>query len=100
VLADPNIDAIVLATPHSQHVGQIQQAAKAGKHIFCEKPLTLTAADARAAFAACKENNVLLCVGQNRRYLPAARKIKSMIDSGELGTILQFEANFSGGSGY
>lgn len=100
VLADPEIDAIVLATPHSQHVSQIQQAAAAGKHVFSEKPLTLTAEDARKAFAACKDNNVQLCVGQNRRFLPAIAKLRGMLDNGELGTILQFEANFSGGSGY
>lgn len=100
VLADPDIGAIVLATPHSQHVGQIAQAAAAGKHVFCEKPLTLTAKDARTAFAACRDNKVLLCVGQNRRFLPGLQKIKGMIDSGEMGTVLQFEANFSGASGF
>ena len=52
LLADPALDAIILCTPHSQHAQQIQAAAAAGKHVFCEKPLCLTAADAAAAIAA------------------------------------------------
>src|SRR5450759_277505 len=54
VLADRAIDAVVLATPHSQHAGEIITAAKAGKHVFCEKPFTLTRDDAQTAIAACQ----------------------------------------------
>ena len=100
VLADAAIDAVILATPHSQHVAQIVAAAKAGKHVMCEKPLTLAAEDVRTAYAACRDNNVVLAVAQNRRFLPAVVKLKTMIDSGELGKIMHFDANFSGGSGY
>ncbi|MGI9520848.1 MAG: Gfo/Idh/MocA family protein [Hyphomicrobiaceae bacterium] len=100
VLNDPEIDFIVLATPHSQHGEQIKLAAAAGKHVLCEKPLTLRTQDARDAFAACAKNNVLLGVAQNRRFLPSVQKLKTMIDDGTLGTVLHFEANFSGGSGY
>src|SRR5262245_47573051 len=53
VLADPGIDAVVLATPHTQHASQIVAAAKAGKHVFTEKPLALDYASARAATRAC-----------------------------------------------
>lgn len=100
LLTDNGIDFIVLATPHSQHAEQIKQAAAAGKHVFCEKPLTLRAQDARAAFSACAEHNVLLGVAHNRRFLPSAQKLKAIIDDGTLGTVLHFEANFSGSSGY
>src|SRR5712664_2537941 len=55
VLADPSIDAVVLATPHSLHSQQIIAAATAGKAVFCEKPLTLTKADAARAIAACHD---------------------------------------------
>src|SRR5215216_6294733 len=52
VLADKVIDAVVLATPHSQHGDQVREAAAAGKHVFCEKPFTLTAIDGGNAIAA------------------------------------------------
>jgi predicted dehydrogenase len=100
LLADPEIDAVVLATPHSQHVGQIVEAAGAGKHIFCEKPLALEASGAAEAFDACDSAGVLLAVGQNRRFLPACLRLREMVTDGTLGTILHIEANFSGPSGY
>lgn len=100
MLADPGVDAVVLATPHSQHLEQIRAAAAAGKHVFVEKPITLTAAEARAAFDACAAAGVLLAVGQNRRFLPAVSRIRALIAGGDLGDILHVEGNFSGPSGY
>jgi len=99
VLADPEIGAVVLATPHTQHRAQIEQAATAGKHVFCEKPLTLTRADAEAAVAACEAAGVVLAVGHNRRFLPAMHELKWMIDRGALGRILHIEGNYSAGRG-
>ncbi|MDX1605194.1 MAG: Gfo/Idh/MocA family oxidoreductase [Candidatus Competibacterales bacterium] len=99
-LHDPGIDAVVLATPHSQHLAQVQAAAAAGKHVFVEKPLALTAADAAAAYAACEAAGVVLAVGQNRRFLPAIRHLREQIAQGTLGHILHLEGNFSGSSGY
>jgi len=99
VLADPEIGAVVLATPHTQHRAQIEQAAAAGKNVFSEKPLTLTRADAEAAVEACKRAGVVLAVGHNRRFLPAMHALKWMIDRGELGRILHIEANYSAGRG-
>src|SRR5437667_3053424 len=66
VLADPSIDAVVLATPHSLHCRQIIAAAKAGKAVFCEKPLTLTRDDAARAIAACREAGVVLRIGTDK----------------------------------
>ena len=60
ILADASIDAVVLATPHSMHTAQIEQAARAGKHVFCEKPLALDSASALAAAKAAQENNIVL----------------------------------------
>src|SRR6478672_10464282 len=63
VLADPNIHAVVLCTPHTLHTEQIIAAAEAGKHVFCEKPLSLTRADAERAIEAVNSNKVAIAVG-------------------------------------
>jgi predicted dehydrogenase len=62
-LADPQVDAVVLATPHSLHSPQVIAAAKAGKHVFCEKPFALTKADAAAAVAATQQAGVTHVAG-------------------------------------
>ena len=95
ILEDSSLDAVLLATPHSQHAAQIAAAAAAGKHVFVEKPLTLDKASAVTAVAACDAAGVVLALGHNRRFLPAMQDLKSMIDGGELGTILHIEGNFS-----
>jgi predicted dehydrogenase len=100
MLSDSKVDAVVIATPHSQHLDQVRAAAKAGKHVFAEKPLTLARKDAKAAVAACQRAGVVLAVGHNRRFLPLVAELKRMVGAGMLGTILHVESNFSGPSGY
>jgi predicted dehydrogenase len=94
-LADPNIEAIILATPHSLHQSQIAQVVAAGKHVFCEKPLALTRKDAEASVALCKEAGLVLGMGHERRFEPPIAEILAAADSGKLGRLLQIEANFS-----
>jgi predicted dehydrogenase len=94
-IADPAIDAVILCTPHSLHTGQVLTAAKAGKHVFCEKPLALTRADAERSVAACREAGVVLGIGHERRFEPATVEVHRLIKSGALGTIMHAEANFS-----
>jgi len=96
VLANDDIDAVVLATPHSQHFSQITAAAKARKHVFVEKPFTLGYEHAALAANSALDAGIVLAVGHNRRFLPAMRDLKAMIDRGELGTITHMEGNFSG----
>lgn len=96
VLSDPDIDGLVLATPHTQHAEQITMAASAGKHVFCEKPVTLTRASIEAAMQAVRDAQLVFAAGHNRRFLPAIDRMKSMIDDGELGMILHVEGNMSG----
>jgi predicted dehydrogenase len=100
VLADPKIDAIVLCTPHSQHAAEVIAAAKAGKHVFCEKPFTLTQEDAQAAIAACDAAGVTLHVGFNRRYAPAYIELARRIAAGEIGKLRHIEGQFSGPPSY
>lgn len=95
VLSDASLDAVILATPHSLHEEQVVDSAGAGKHVFCEKPLTLTRAGAVRAIDACEKAGVTLGIGHERRYEPAMVEIKRLIDSGALGTIMHVESNFS-----
>ncbi|MCC7348821.1 MAG: Gfo/Idh/MocA family oxidoreductase [Variibacter sp.] len=99
-LADPEIDAVVLATPHTQHTTQIVQAAEAGKPVFTEKPLGVNVAEARRAAEACAARGVTLGVGYNWRFQPALQAIRRMIDDGTLGRVLHMEGNFCGPSAY
>jgi predicted dehydrogenase len=94
-LADSEIDAVVLATPHSQHLEQILAAAEAGKHVFCEKPFTLTKADADTALAALAAKGLRAGVGHNRRFAPNTIELKRMLEAGELGETMHIEGNFS-----
>ncbi len=96
VLADQNIDAVVIATPHSLHGSHVVQAARAGKHIFVEKPFTLTRASAEEACNACVIHGVKLSVGFNSRFSPALIELKEMVVSGVLGKILHLEGQISG----
>jgi predicted dehydrogenase len=98
VLGDSSIDAVVLATPHSMHTEQIVAAARAGKHVFTEKPLGLTAAQSEAAVRACAEHKVTLAVGYNWRFQPALQEVGRMLADGRLGKVLHIEGNFCGPS--
>ena len=99
VLADAQIQAVALATPHTQHALQVVAAARAGKHVFVEKPFTMDAASARVAVAACREAGVVLALGHNRRFLPAFAEMRRIVASGELGELLYLDGNFSGNFG-
>ena len=94
-LQAPDIDAVVLCTPHRFHADQIELAARAGKHVFCEKPLCLTGADVRRAVTAVKTAGVTLGIGHERRFEPAMIELRQRFKAGEFGEILQIEANFS-----
>jgi predicted dehydrogenase len=100
VLSDPAIDAVVLATPHSRHADEIAAAAQAGKHVFVEKPFTLTRASAERAIEACRKAGITLAVGFNRRYAPAYADMKRRIAAGEIGTLRHLEGHFSGPPSY
>ena len=100
VLADAAIEAIVIANTNSLHGEYARRAAAAGKHVFVEKPLALSARDARQTVEACRRAGVVLTVGFNWRFHPASIELKRLSDSGALGTILHVEGNYSGPSGY
>ena len=95
LLTDPKIDAVILATPHTQHEDQIVAAAKAGKHIFTEKPFTLDIAGAKRSVKACHKANVVLALGHNRRFMKNTEALKQLLDRGDLGTLLHIDGNQS-----
>ena len=94
-LQDPAVQAVALCTPHSQHTAQIIAAAQAKKHVFCEKPLSMSRAEVLRAVQACTDNEVALAVGHEKRFEPPVQEVFRLARSGELGTPLQIEANFS-----
>ena len=85
ILADPAIDAVVFATPHSQHGAQVERAAAAGKHVFMEKPFTLDVQSAESALGAVARAGVTLGVAYPRRFHPAMIELKTRIEDGRLG---------------
>lgn len=87
VLADKEVEAVVLATPHSQHGEQVRRAAAAGKHVFVEKPFTLDVGDAKTAIDAAARAGVTLAVGFNRRFHPSMKELAARVRGGGLGTI-------------
>lgn len=94
-LADPGVEAVILATPHSLHEEQIERAVAAGKHVFCEKPLAMTRAGAERAVALCRDAGLVLGMGHERRFEPPIAMILEAAADGRLGRVLQVEANFS-----
>ena len=95
LLADPEVEAVYIASPVSCHAKQIRMAAEAGKHILCEKPLTLDLKQAREAVAVCRKHHVFLQEGYMMKFHGAHTKIKRWIDEGRLGKIVSMRAQLS-----
>jgi predicted dehydrogenase len=95
MLADRRIEAIVNTTPNDAHLETTRAAAEAGKHVFLDKPIANTIADARALTAACRRAGVVLALGYQRRREAHFRWIRQRIDAGEFGRLVNAEANIS-----
>ena len=94
-LARTDIQAVILATPHKHHATQIVAAAKAGKHVFCEKPLCTSASEMDAVARAVTAAKIQLGIGHERRFEPGIIDLRARLAAGELGTALALEGNFS-----
>ena len=92
VLQQPDVDAVVLATPAVAHAAHARQALEAGKHVFVEKPLALSAADADEVVKAAERAQRTLMVGHIMLYHPVVERMKTMVKSGELGWLLYLYA--------
>ncbi|HTE16195.1 MAG TPA: Gfo/Idh/MocA family oxidoreductase [Burkholderiales bacterium] len=95
ILADQNIDAIINTTPNSVHRESTIAAARAGKHVFLDKPIANTVADGRALTEACRKAGVVLGMGYQRRREGQFRWIKQQIDAGSFGKLVNAESNIS-----
>jgi predicted dehydrogenase len=96
MLADPEIDAVVLCLPHFLHESATVAAARARKHVLCEKPMALNADEARRMVQAAEENGVRLMIGQSRRFYDAVLASKRLAASGRLGRLVAInEWNYS-----
>ena len=85
LLARADVEAVLITTPPDTHAALIEQAAEAGKQIFCEKPLATSLEDARAAVEAAERAGVLLQIGYNRRFDPAFRAVRDDVQGGRVG---------------
>ncbi len=94
-LASPDVDAVYLATPQSEHLAATIAAARAGKHVLCEKPLALNSAQSAEMVKVCAECGVQLMTAYRKYYEPAALFLKKLIQSGKLGKLDMIHTAFS-----
>ena len=94
LLADSSVQGIVIVSPNHLHREQAVAAARAGKHVFVEKPIANVLEDARAMIEAAREARVILQVGHNMRRRGAHRKMKELVEADAIGRIVMVEANF------
>jgi predicted dehydrogenase len=85
LVADRGLDGVYVATTVDLHAAQTIAAAEAGKHVLCEKPMAMTAADCDRMLAACRASGVTIGVAYYRRFYPAVQRLKALIGAGEIG---------------
>jgi predicted dehydrogenase len=95
ILADKEIDAVHVCTPNATHFPISMKALKAGKHVLCEKPLAMSAAEARQMLALAEKKGLVHATNHNLRYYPAVQQIRQMIANGDLGEILVVQGWYS-----
>jgi 1,5-anhydro-D-fructose reductase (1,5-anhydro-D-mannitol-forming) len=95
VLADPDVDAVYVSSHNAMHAEQVVQAAKAGKHVLCEKPLALTVGDAQAMIEACQAARVVLATNHNKRQAPTLRTLRELVEAGEVGAPTAARVSFT-----
>jgi len=95
VLDDPAVEAVYIAPPHPWHAEWAIKAAQAGKHILCEKPLTLRLADTQRVVAAARQHDVLLMEAFMYRFHPQTRKIVELVQAGAIGDVQLIRASFN-----
>ena len=99
VLQRPDVDAVIITAPNDLHRELTVAAARAGKHVFVDKPVSTLVADARAMIEACHAAKVRLAIGAAARFLRGHKLCKQLLNDGALGTVAMVEANYSNDRG-
>ncbi len=95
LLADPEIEAVYIPLPNHLHLEWVKAAAEAGKHVLCEKPLTMTSAEAREMIGVCESSGVLRMEAFMSRLPPLWKKVKDLVDGGVIGDLRSVQVAFS-----
>ncbi|MGI9317707.1 MAG: Gfo/Idh/MocA family protein [bacterium] len=95
VLQNDAVDALIIATPHTQHYGQLMDAAAANKHVYCEKPFTLSGDQASTALSSMRAAGCTVAIGHNRRFAPNTLALRNMIDTGWFGDLVHIDGIFN-----
>ena len=93
--ADPDVDVIYIATPHNLHYENMKLCLNAGKHVLCEKPLTVNAAQAQECMTLAKEKGLFLMEAMWMKFIPAIRQMQKWVGNGRIGTVQLVQANFA-----
>lgn len=94
MIDDKNVDIVYIATPHNLHYRFLVQSLKAGKHVFCEKAITVNDSQLEEAVAIAKEKNLVICDGVTLFHMPLFKKLKGIVDSGVIGEVKMVQVNF------
>lgn len=94
MIADPKVDIVYIATPHSLHHQFMRQALLAGKHVFCEKSITVNSRQLEECVAIAKEKNLVISDGVTLLHMPLYKKLKTIVDSGAIGKVKMIQVNF------
>lgn len=94
MINDDNVDIVYIATPHNLHYRFLIQSLKAGKHVFCEKAITVNDQQLEEAVAIAKEKNLVVCDGVTLFHMPLFKKLKDIVDSGVIGKVKMVQVNF------
>ena len=93
---NPDIDAVYIGLPNSMHAEYTIRAARAGKHVLCEKPMAISSAECRQMIDACRQHNVKLMIAYRVHYDPMWQQIRKLVRDGGLGQVQGFQGGFYG----
>lgn len=94
LMADGNVDVVYVATPHTFHYDIMKMALLAGKHVFCEKSITVNSRQLEECVAIAKEKRLVICDGVTLLHMPLYKQLRWIVESGELGPVKMIQVNF------
>ena len=94
VFEDDNVDIIYISTPHNTHIQYLLKALKNGKHVLCEKAITLNSSELEEALQVARDNNVILAEAMTIFHMPLYKKLNEIVSSGALGPLRMIQMNF------